>query len=97
MSRLGQRLGSRCRLPRRSGQLRGAATRTTWSEQFTLGDGPSSNLLGSRGGFGDRAGRFTSAGMDGATLIAVDGAGCRVLDRLDVRQLPGLLVIFNAV
>lgn len=35
--------------------------------------------------------------MDGAALIAVDCAGRRVLDRLDVRQLPGLLVIFNAV
>lgn len=35
--------------------------------------------------------------MDGAALIAVHGAGCRVLDSLDVRQLPGLLVILNAV
>jgi hypothetical protein len=34
--------------------------------------------------------------VDGAALVAVDGTGCRVLDRLDVRQLPGLLVIFNA-
>lgn len=35
--------------------------------------------------------------MDGAALVAVDGAGCRVLDSLDIRQLSGLLVILNAV
>ena len=95
--RLGQRLSNWCRLPSCCRQLRGTATRTARSEQFTLGDRPSSNLLSSRGRFGHRAGRFTSTGVDGAALIAVDSASCRVLDSLDVRQLAGLLVIFNAV
>ena len=96
LSRLGQRLGNRCRLARSSGQLRGNATGTAWPEQFTLGDGSSGNLLSPGGRLGNGGGGFTGAGVNGATLVAIDGTSSWVLDSLDVCQLSGLLVVFDA-
>jgi hypothetical protein len=92
-----QRLRGRRRFASSTGKLSCISTGASLAEKSALGDWSCSDGLRSWGGLRYGAGRFTGAGVDRATLVAVNGSSLWVLNRLDIGELSWLLVVFNAL